>query len=89
MDTAEFLTREQQTIIDGAKAALVRAHSPHYESADASEVRQRLEEYDVLLVVEGLAVRTVSVVIHFVVSATVERVIETHVLVLLMLPDSA
>jgi hypothetical protein len=50
MDTAEFLTREQQTIIDAAEAALVRAHSPHYESADASEVRQRLETlFDYLL----------------------------------------
>jgi hypothetical protein len=50
MDTAEFLTRERETIVDAAHDALVRAHSRHYESAGTSEVRRRLEAlFDYLL----------------------------------------
>src|SRR5271167_1438320 len=43
----------------------------------------------VFLVLEGIAIGTVSVVIHLVVATTVERFIECHIYVLLMLPDSA
>jgi hypothetical protein len=43
METAEFLTHEREAIIDAAEAALARMHARHYESAGASEVRQRLE----------------------------------------------
>src|SRR5208337_4516933 len=43
----------------------------------------------VFLVLERIAIGTVSVVIHLVVVTTVERFIECHIHVLLMLPDSA
>ena len=43
MTTAEFLTRERDAIVDAAEAALARTHARPYESAGASETRQRLE----------------------------------------------
>jgi hypothetical protein len=50
MKTAEFLTHERDVIVDAAEATLARMHARHYESAGASEVRQRLEAlYDHLL----------------------------------------
>src|SRR5271165_6783914 len=42
----------------------------------------------VFFIVEGLAIGTVSVVIHLVFSTAIERLIKCHVLVLLMVPDS-
>jgi len=43
VDTAQFLTHEREAIVDAAEASLARMHARHYESAGASEVRQRLE----------------------------------------------
>ncbi len=43
VETAQFLTHEREAIVDAAEAALARMHHRHYESAGASEVRQRLE----------------------------------------------
>jgi hypothetical protein len=72
MDTAEFLTRERQTTIDAAEAALMRAHSPHYESADASEVRQRLETlFDYLL--EALRGRNLGQIVAYAQQVAQER----------------
>jgi hypothetical protein len=72
MDTAEFLTRERQTTIDAAEAALMRAHSPPYESADASEVRQRLETlFDYLL--EALRGRNLGQIVAYAQQVAQER----------------
>ncbi len=50
METADFLTHEREAIVDAAEAALARMRARHYESAGASEARQRLEAlYDHLL----------------------------------------
>lgn len=50
METTEFLTHEREAILEAAEAGLARMHARHYESAGASEVRQRLEAlYDHLL----------------------------------------
>jgi hypothetical protein len=43
MDTAEFLTRERETIVGAAEAALARTRARHYETAGADEVHRRLE----------------------------------------------
>ena len=72
MDTAEFLTGERQTTIDAAEAALMRAHSSHYESADASEVRQRLETlFDYLL--EALRGRNLGPIVAYAQQVAQER----------------
>jgi hypothetical protein len=42
METAEFLARERDAILDAAQRALGRAHGRHYEAADKREVRERL-----------------------------------------------
>jgi hypothetical protein len=72
MDTAEFLTRERQTTIAAAEAALMRAHSPHYESADASAVRQRLETlFDYVL--EALRGRNLGPIVAYAQQVAQER----------------
>lgn len=43
IDVAGFLSGRRGVIIDGAEAALARAHASHYESAGAAETRHRLE----------------------------------------------
>jgi RsbT co-antagonist protein rsbRD N-terminal domain len=50
VETTEFLIHEREAIVEAAEAALARMHARHYESAGASEVRQRLGAlYDHLL----------------------------------------
>jgi hypothetical protein len=50
VETTQFLTHEREAIVDAAEAALARMRARHYESAGASEVRQRLEAlYDHVL----------------------------------------
>jgi hypothetical protein len=72
VDTAAFLTRERQTIIDAAQAALTRAHSPHYESADASDVHQRLETlFDYLL--DALRARNLGPIVAYAQEVAQER----------------
>jgi RsbT co-antagonist protein rsbRD N-terminal domain len=43
METAEFLTRERQPIVDAAESALARSHARHYDAAGDAEVHRRLE----------------------------------------------
>lgn len=63
-DTAAFLTREREVILEAAEASLARMHAHHYETAGAEAVRQRLS---VLLdqLIEGLATRDLGPIIAY------------------------
>ncbi len=63
-DTAAFLSRERDVILEAAEAALARMHAHHYETAGAEEVRQRLS---VLLdqLIDGLATRDLGPIIAY------------------------
>jgi hypothetical protein len=58
-DVAGFLARNRTVIVDGASDRLRHARAPHYASADAEEVRARL---DILFghVVDAVATRDLS-----------------------------
>ena len=72
METAEFLTRERQPIVDAADAALARTHTRHYETAGANEVHRRLEAlFDRLL--EALSTRDLGSVLAYAQRVAQER----------------
>ena len=72
METAEFLTRERQAIVDAADAALARTHIRHYETAGANEVHRRLEAlFDRLL--EALSTRDLGSVLAYAQRVAQER----------------
>lgn len=72
METAEFLTRERQPIVDAADAALARTHIRHYETAGANEVHRRLEAlFDRLL--EALSTRDLGSVLAYAQRVAQER----------------
>jgi hypothetical protein len=63
-DTAAFLTRERDPILDAAGAALARMHAHHYEQAGAEEVRERLSVlFDQLI--DGVAARDLGPIVAY------------------------
>ena len=72
METAEFLARERQTIVDAANAPLVRVHTHSYETAGAGEVHRRLEAlFDHLL--EALGTRDLGSIFAYAQQVAEER----------------
>ena len=72
IDQAAFLRRERESILDAARTALTRMHTPHYQSIGEETVRERLSAlFD--MVVDGLAARDLGPIVAYAEQVATER----------------
>lgn len=72
IDQAAFLRRERESILDAARTALTRMHTPHYPSIGEEAVRERLSIlFDML--VDGLAARDLGPIVAYAEQVATER----------------